>query len=99
MTGPTPVAIKGTRANKVVMVDLWLGGKISAPDPGPTANTGPPNTPAKNREMMTVQMFGAKPAPRVKSVEMGIDIRYTARLPSTSLAGEPIKGPKANPMT
>jgi hypothetical protein len=74
MTGPTPVATKGPRENKVVMVDLWLGEKISAPDPGPTANTGPPNAPAKNRKMITVQMFGTKPAPRVKSAEMGIYI-------------------------
>jgi hypothetical protein len=99
MTGLTPVATKGPRENKVVMVDLWLGGKISAPVPDPTANTGPPNAPAKNRKMIIVQMFGAKPAPRVKSVKIGIDMRYTARLPSTSLAGEPIKGPNANPMT
>jgi hypothetical protein len=98
MTGPTPVAKNGPKENKVVMVDLLSGGKISAPLPGPIANTGPPNAPAKNLKIRTVQMFCAKLTPRAKSVEIGIDMRYTARLPRASLRGEPTRGPKASPM-
>jgi hypothetical protein len=98
-THPTPVAKNGPRVNKLVVKTRFSGGYRSAFVPAPTARAGPPNKPAKNRQMITVSIFPASPAPMVKSPKRGIVMRYTGRLPRVSLAGEPIIGPNASPRT
>jgi hypothetical protein len=92
------VAKNGPIVNKEVVRTRDSGGYRSAFVPAPTAKAGPPKSPAKKRQTITVSMFCASPAPRLNNPKTGIVTKYTGLLPNVSLTGEPTIGPQATPM-
>jgi len=84
---------------KVVARARSDGIHVSAIVPAPIASDGEKNIPAKNLKIASAAKFGAKPAPRVKSIPSGGVIRYTARRPYVSDRGAPSIGPKPKAST
>jgi hypothetical protein len=89
----------GARRKKVVAMALVRGGNKSAFVPAPTARTGLPKNPAKNRHTRREPKFWENPAPSVKSIITGRDVLYTMLRPCISLNGAAKTGPNASPMT
>lgn len=65
----------GANVKMLIPTALVAGENMSAIDPPPTANAGPANTPAKNRQITKDAMFWEQPAPNVKSAKTGKVIR------------------------
>jgi hypothetical protein len=97
--GPRDGPRKGAIRKKPVALALSRGGNISARVPPPTAKTGLPVVPAKNRHTSSEANVFEKPAPKVKSAHIGRDTLYTICRPKFSEIGEAIMGPQASPRT
>lgn len=67
--------------------------------PEPTARTGPPKKPAKNRVTSRDPKLCEKPAPRVNSMNSNTLVLYTIDRPYVSLGPAATVGPKPSPST
>lgn len=92
-TGPA----KGEKRNKLIATARSFGRNTSTLVPPPTAKTGLPARPANNRHTQRLVNDLEKPAPRMKSMKIGADTKYTILRPWPSLSGAVRMGPIARP--
>lgn len=96
-THPSEGPANGAIRNMLVAMARTRGGNKSAFVPAPTASAGLPDRPAKNRHTHTLAKLFESPTPSVKSINIGLDVRYTSFRPWPSLNGAVTTGPKARP--
>jgi hypothetical protein len=76
-------------------VPTWMGKVMRSYSP--TANAGLPVNPAKSLHTKKLPKLLESPAPRVNSMNIGADTRYTGLRPNLSDNGAEMTGPKARP--